>query len=46
MDAIEQRIINIIDSNREKIIDFGRDIFLNAELGYKEFRTSKNSPDF
>lgn len=46
MDAIEQRIINIIDSNREKIIDFGRDIFLNAELGYKEFRTSKKFAGF
>lgn len=46
MDAIEQKIIHIIDSNKEKIIDFGRDIYFNAELGYKEFRTSKKFADF
>lgn len=41
MDTVEQKIIDIIDHNKEKIINFGRDVFLNAELGYKEFRTSK-----
>jgi len=46
MDAVEQKILKIIDQNKEKIIDFGRDIFYNAELGYKEFRTSKKFSDF
>lgn len=46
MDAIEQKIIEIIDQNREKIIDFGRDIYFHGELGYKEFRTSKKFADF
>ncbi|MGE5614494.1 MAG: amidohydrolase [Bacillota bacterium] len=46
MDAVEQRIIGIIDSNKEKIIHFGRDIFFNAELGYKEFRTSGKFAEF
>lgn len=41
MDAVEKRILNIIDEHAEKIKDFGRDIFNHAELGYKEFRTAK-----
>lgn len=45
MDAIEEKIIGIIDQNKEKIIDFGRDIFFHAELGYKEFRTSNKFTD-
>lgn len=40
MDKIEEKIINIIDKNREKIIEFSRDIFYNPELGYKETRTA------
>jgi len=45
MDAVEQKILNIIDQNKEKIIGFGRDIYFNAELGYKEFRTSRKFAD-
>lgn len=45
MDAVEQKIVEIIDSNKEKIIEFGRNIFCNAELGYKEFKTSKKFAD-
>ena len=45
MDAVEQKILNIIDSNKDKIINFGRDIYRSAELGYKEFRTSKRFAD-
>lgn len=41
MDKIEQKIIEIIDNNREKIIKFARDIYSNAELGYKEVKTSE-----
>ena len=41
MDRIEQRIIEIIDKNRDEIIAFGRDIHNHAEMGYKEHRTSE-----
>ena len=41
MDKIEQKILEIIDKNAEKIIAFGDDIWHHAELGYYEFRTSK-----
>ena len=41
MDAIEKKIIEAIDANRDKIIAFGRDIWHHAELGYREFRTSE-----
>lgn len=46
MDSVEQRIITIIDKNKDSIIEFGRDVFLHGELGYKEFRTSKKFSDF
>lgn len=45
-DKIEEKIIRTIDENREVIIDFARDIFDNAELGYKEFRTSRKFSEF
>ena len=41
MDRIEQKIIDIIDQNAEKIIAFGDDIWHHAELGYQEHRTSE-----
>lgn len=41
MDKIEQRICDIIDQHRDEIIEFGRDIWHHAEMGYKEFRTAK-----
>lgn len=41
MDKIEERIIEIIDKNRDKIISFAKDIENHPELGYKENRTSK-----
>lgn len=41
MGKIEQKILEIIDKNAEKIIAFGDDIWHHAELGYYEFRTSK-----
>lgn len=40
MDKIEKRILEIIDQKAEKIMDFGRDIWSHAELGFQEFRTS------
>jgi len=41
MDRIEQRILDIIDQNAEKIIAFGDDIWHHAELPYEEHRTSQ-----
>lgn len=40
MDAIEQRIFQLIDEHAEEIKEFGRDIFHHAELGYQEHRTA------
>lgn len=40
MDRMEQKILERIDQNREKIIAFARDIYDHAELGYKEYRTA------
>lgn len=40
-DRGEQRTLSIIDSRRAEITAFGRDIYSNAELGFKEFRTSE-----
>lgn len=41
MDKTEEKIVEMIDKNRDFIISFGRDIFQHAELGYKEFRTGE-----
>ncbi len=40
MDRMEQKICSIIDQHRDEIIEFGRDIWHHAEMGYKEFRTA------
>ena len=39
-------IINIIDAHRDQIIDFAKDIYTHAELGYKEFRTAEKFANF
>lgn len=46
MDATEAKIVEQIDKHREEIIAFARDIYTHAELGYKEFCTSKKTADF
>ena len=46
MDAIEKKIIYIIDSHKDEIIEFARDIYDNAELGYKEFGTAEKFASF
>ena len=38
MDQTEALIIETIDRHREEILEFARDIYSHAELGYKEFR--------
>lgn len=45
MDKIEKKIVEIIDKNREKIIEFATDVANNPELGYKEKRTSEKVLD-
>jgi len=40
MNEYEKKIVELIDDNRQEIIEFARDIYTHAELGYKEFRTS------
>jgi amidohydrolase len=40
MDEIIARIFAVIEEHRQEILDFGRDLYNHAELGYKEFRTS------
>lgn len=40
MDAVIQRILDVIEEHRGEILDFARDIYDHAELGYKEYRTS------
>lgn len=46
MDRIEQKICEIIDSNKDKICDFGRDIWHHAELGFRETRTAGKFVDW
>lgn len=46
MDQIEAKIIQLIEENRGTILEFGRDIYDHAELGYKEFRTSEKFVEF
>lgn len=41
MNSIEEKIVRLIDDNRDTIIQFARDVYDHAELGYKEFRTSE-----
>ena len=45
MDHIEQRIVELIDRQGERIVAFARDIFDHAELGYKERRTAAKFAD-
>ncbi len=45
-DKIQQRIIDLIDENRDEIIAFARDIYDHGELGYKEFKTSAKFSSF
>jgi len=38
---MKEKIINVINQNRDEIINCGRYILNNPEMGYKEFKTSK-----
>lgn len=41
MVKIKELLCNIIEKNRNEIINIGENIFTNPELGFKEFKTSK-----
>jgi amidohydrolase len=40
LDATEQKIVEIIEKNRDRIVAFARDVYTHAELGYKEYETA------
>lgn len=42
----EQKVLDIIDKNSEKIIAIGKKVLDNPELGYKEFETSALVKEF
>ena len=42
----KELLMNIIDNNRESIIDLGSRLYKNPELGYKEFNTKRIIKDF
>ena len=46
LDKTEQKIVDIIDAHRNKIIAFAKDIYTHAELGYKEYRTAEKFASF
>ncbi|MCD8104238.1 MAG: hypothetical protein LUF35_04365 [Lachnospiraceae bacterium] len=46
MDPIEKLICDTIDAHREEIIEFGKDLWHHAELGYREFRTSQKLKEY
>ncbi len=41
MESLKKAICEIIDENRDVIIDIGEEVLKNPELGYKEVKTSK-----
>jgi len=45
LDEHEKKIVDIIDSHQKEIIQFAKEIYTHAELGYKEFETAKKFAD-
>jgi amidohydrolase len=42
----KELLVDIVDKNREAILDLGNKLYINPELGYKEFTTKKIIKDF
>ena len=42
---IEKRVMDAIDENAERIIELGKKVLDNPELGYREFETQKLSQE-
>lgn len=45
-DILKSKVISAIDDNKDIIINIGRKIYENPELGYKEFETTKLVKEF
>ena len=45
-EELKKRVINAIDENKENIINAGREIYKNPELGFKEFKTTEKAANF
>ncbi|WMM23608.1 amidohydrolase [Tissierella sp. MB52-C2] len=45
-EKIKSRVISAIDDNKDLILEIGRMIYNNPELGFKEFETTKLVKDF
>jgi metal-dependent amidase/aminoacylase/carboxypeptidase family protein len=43
---IKELLCKLIESERKSIIDIGNDLFMNPELGFKEFRTAGIAASF
>ena len=41
MDAIEQKILSILDSRADELQALAQDLFTHAEQGYHEYRTAQ-----
>ena len=45
-EQLKQLIINVIDENKDKIIEIGRGIYHTPEYGYKEYKTTEAVANF
>lgn len=43
---LKEKVIRAIDESRESIINVGREIYENPELGFKEFKTTEKAANF
>lgn len=43
---LKRRVIDVIDNNRDRILEVGKEIYSNPELGYKEFKTTETVKKF
>lgn len=43
---LKEKVIHAIDESRESIINVGREIYENPELGFKEFKTTEKAANF
>lgn len=46
IDEMKSKVISAIDNNKELILNIGRKIYRNPELGYREFNTTKLVKEF
>ena len=46
MITTKDKLYQIIEKNKNKLIDFGNEVFKNPELGYKETNTKKLIKEF